>query len=56
MFKVLGSCIIQIIIKKGKVSSNSILFHLITEMEKTSDIEEFRLYRDTLEFFGTLSK
>lgn len=41
---------------KKIVNTDNILSQIVAEMEKASDNDEFQLYRDTLEFVGTLSK
>ncbi|WP_421105913.1 hypothetical protein [Serratia marcescens] len=53
---VLGKCVIGLLVRKKMVNTDNILSQIVAEMEKASDNDEFQLYRDTLEFVGTLSK
>ncbi|EPA6639525.1 biofilm development regulator YmgB/AriR family protein [Serratia bockelmannii] len=56
MSKALGRCVIAILVRKKIVNTDNILSQIVAEMEKASDNDEFQLYRNTLEFVGTLSK
>lgn len=56
MSKALGRCVIAILVRKKIVNTDNILSQIVVEMEKASDNDEFQLYRNTLEFVGTLSK
>ncbi|RFT79970.1 hypothetical protein DX900_15485 [Serratia marcescens] len=53
---VLGRCVIDLLVRKKIVNTDNILSQIVAEMEKASDNDEFQLYRNTLEFVGTLSK
>lgn len=53
---VLSRCVIDLLVRKKIVNTDNILSQIVAEMEKASDNDEFQLYRDTLEFVGTLSK
>ncbi|HBC0578246.1 TPA: biofilm development regulator YmgB/AriR family protein [Serratia marcescens] len=56
MEKVLGRCVIDLIVRKRTINTANILSQLVKEMEKTPDNYQFLLYRTTLEFVGTLTK
>ncbi|BEN13630.1 MULTISPECIES: biofilm development regulator YmgB/AriR family protein [Serratia] len=56
MEKVLGRCVIDLIVRKRTINTANILSQLVKEMEKTPDNHQFLLYRTALEFVGTLTK
>ncbi|PNU39710.1 biofilm development regulator YmgB/AriR family protein [Serratia marcescens] len=56
MEKVLGRCVIDLIVRKRTINTANILSQLVKEMEKTPDNNQFLLYRTALEFVGTLTK
>ena len=56
MEKVLGRCVIDLIVRKRTINTANILSQIAKEMEKTPDKDQFLLYRTALEFVGTLTK
>lgn len=56
MEKVLGRCVIDLIVRKRTINTTNILSQIAKEMEKTPDEDQFLLYRTALEFVGTLIK
>ncbi|WP_390903423.1 biofilm development regulator YmgB/AriR family protein [Serratia proteamaculans] len=56
MEKVLGRCVIDLIVRKRTINTANILSQIVREMEKTPDNNQFQLYRTALEFVGTLTK
>ncbi|WP_373276035.1 biofilm development regulator YmgB/AriR family protein [Serratia marcescens] len=56
MEKILGRCVINLIVRKRTINTTNILSHIVKGMEKTPDNNQFMLYRTALEFVGTLTK
>ncbi|CAI2537984.1 Uncharacterised protein [Serratia liquefaciens] len=56
MEKILGRCMIDLIILKRTINKASILSQIVKKMEETPDENQFLLYRNALEFVGTQAK
>ncbi|OKP25326.1 biofilm development regulator YmgB/AriR family protein [Serratia liquefaciens] len=56
MEKMLGRCMIDLIIRKRTINTANILSQIVKKMEETPDENQFLLYRNALEFVGTQAK
>ncbi|WP_129543267.1 biofilm development regulator YmgB/AriR family protein [Serratia sp. 1D1416] len=53
---VIGHCVVTLLIKKMRITTENILSQIVIEMESTPDESKFKLYRTALEFLGTNAK
>ncbi|HBK4608571.1 biofilm development regulator YmgB/AriR family protein [Serratia nematodiphila] len=53
---IIGHCVVILLAKKMRISTENILSQIVIEMESTPDENKFKLYRAALEFLGTNSK